>query len=309
MTTQPARLTLSGIDTESPFHRERLAYMRAARVLRIRGAYQRKEEAYRFSINEKTRSLCFPSVIDTAAASVAAQVALANDARKYIPADLAIRYDAEGDAEYVEVAARTDTKHGAACHVIGCLKDDERPVIALLREGIPVLAFITSPVPGSASIVIAEMGAALADWLDIYDDRKARAAERAEAYVAEMAEESAAYVDASDRAPQWIATLRAEIEEKLEEAEADLYAAQKDGRDGRKAENRAERLRARLRWIDRKAAEHGARLRATQGAVTVEEFLMEETWARDAAQPLTVETWGDYTPAGILVAGLDGEPI
>ena len=309
MTTQPARLTISGLDLAQPFHRDRLAYMRAARVLRIRGAYQRKEEAYFFSREIKARSLCFPSVIDTATASVAAQAALANDARQYIPADLAVRYDAEGDAEYVEVAARTDTKHGAASHVIGRLKDDERPVIALLSEGIPVLAFITDPVPGSAKIVIAEMGAALAEWLDIYDDRKARAAERAEAYVAEMAEESAVYVDAKARAPQWIASLRAELEEKLEEAEARIYAAEKNGRKDGNAEHRAGSLRFRLRALDVKAAEHAARLRPTQGAVTVEEYLTEETWARDTAQPVTVTTWGDYVPAGVLAAGLDGEPI
>ena len=309
MTTDRQPLTLSGLDTKAPFHRERWAYMRAARVLRIKGAYQRKEEASAFSRDYRTETLCFPSIIDSDGASVAAEAALCNDPRKFPELDFSIRYDAEGDAEYVEVAIYASTKHGAERHAIGRLKDDERAMIALLREGIPVKAFITRAEPGAVSIVIAGMALALADWLDIYDDRKARAAERAEAYVSEMAEESAVYVDAKARAPQWIASLRAELEDKLEEAEARIYAAEKDGRKDGNAKQRAGSLRFRLRSLDMKAAEHAARLRPTQGAVTVEEFLTEETWARDTAQPVTVQTWGDYTPAGILAAGLDGEPI
>lgn len=309
MTTNPARLTISGIDANSPFHRERLAFMRAARVLRIRTAYQRKEEAYQFSRDHKTDTLCFPSIIDSDGASVAAQAALANDPRRFPELDFAIRYDAEGDAEFVEVSIYVSTPRGAERLTIGRLTDDERPMIALIREGIQPKAFITSAAPGAVSIVISGLALGLCDWLDIYDDRKARAAERAEAYVSEMAEEGAVYVDAKDRAPKWIARLRAELEEKLEAAEGDLYAAEKAGRRDHKAEKRTGSLRFRLRNLDQKAAEHAARLRPQQGAVSVEEFLTEETWARDTAQPVTVTTWGDYVPTGILAAGLDGEPI
>ena len=184
-TTQP--LTLSGIDTAQPFHRERLAYMRAARVLGIRSAYQRKEEAYRFSDSCNAKSLCFASVIDSDGASVTAQAALANDPRRFPEIDFSIRYEESTDTEFVEVCIYASTTQGPERHAIGRLADDSRAMIALLREGIQPRAFITSTAPGSVSIVIAGLGNALAEWLDIYDDRKARAAEHAEAFCREEA--------------------------------------------------------------------------------------------------------------------------
>ena len=156
-------------------------------MLRVKGAYQRKEEAFRFSASCSAKSLCFPSVIDTDGASVTAQAALANDPRRFPEIDFSIRYDAEGDAEYVEVGIYAATTRGTERLAIGTLKDDVRPVIALLRDGIDLRAYITSAAPGAVSIVIAGLGNALAEWLDVYDDRKARAAEHAEAFCREEA--------------------------------------------------------------------------------------------------------------------------
>ena len=187
MTTQPARLTLSGIDAKAPFHRARLAYMRAARQLHIRGAYQRKEEAFRFSVSNKTQTLCFPSVIDTATASGAAQAALAQDARTFREADLSVRYDAEAGAEYVEVTVCAVTKTGAERHTIGRLSDDVSAVIALLREGIGFRAFVTRAQHGAATIVLSGLAEGLLEWMDVQDDRRARAAEQAEAFCREEA--------------------------------------------------------------------------------------------------------------------------
>ena len=223
MTTQP--LTLSGIDTKAPFHRERYGFMRAARALRIKGAYQRKEEARQFSREHGTKTLCFPQRFDTADASAAALKALASDPRRFPELEMGIRYDESTDAEYVEVAIYSSTTHGPERHAIGRLADDQCVMIALLREGIAVQAFITSVGPECVSIVLSGLAVGLLEWLDVQDERRARANEHAEAFCREEARQM---------------------------REEDI-------------------------WGD------------------VDGF--------------AVQTWGDYVPAGILAAGIDGEPI
>lgn len=279
-----ARYTRHGASI-AELREEAFIWFRYARFLGIsrESAITIRDEAIDFSRRLGAHGFVLPARLTLTGSSIA-RGTFFQQLKQETFVEVIVRCRSEQDGldtrEYVGVLI--DVLPHEAAHELGRLDEDTaRWLLPLLRDWQRVRAFASTR-KGSTCIVIADVPVAAQEWLNAYEDRKAAAAERIQTAIASKSI-APVYLRRRTEDGRTRLTGTTDAEVKLQT----LYDRVERARPGSR---HAERLLHEIDMLTAAILHHQHRNLAAQDneltyLPTVEDWLREETWARDEAGP------------------------
>lgn len=271
--------------TVAQLRKESFIWFRYARFIGMNreAAVMTRADAIDFSKRLRAQGFVIPAEIEVAGCAIAEDAFKARLKQDGL-VEILLRYRTEQDGldthEYV--CALIDIRPHEAALTLGRLDGDATRWLApLLRDWKPLRAFVVERA-GTRRVVIADVPAAAQDWLDSYEDRKAAHTERIRAAISDKAV-APVYIRRRTGNTRGYDAETGGAEARLQKLYDALGKATKGSHHANGLQVQIDTLRADI--LHRRHRALAAQDTELAYLPTVEDWLREETWARDEAGP------------------------